>query len=147
MVLALTLLACDRPDMINAEVSFVTPEPGEEVCHDALEAEADVSSMIDSGADAALLAFFDDLDEGGEGSILVVSTHALKEGENDGTLRGTVAWEDLVDADGRVLLVADVGDLGEPKEDDRLSFADYDDLVGVEDIWARATVSVKVCGI
>ncbi|MFZ5479742.1 MAG: hypothetical protein ACOZNI_23460 [Myxococcota bacterium] len=152
MVLSLLLAACGRPGMISAEVAFATPSPGDEVCHADLDAEVDVSSLIDSGADAVLLAFFDDLaeDEAWDpaGRLKVISTAHLKEGEHDGTLTGTVDWDDVVDEGrGRVLLVADVGDFPELQEGDWMDVEDYEDAVDVADVWARATVSVKVCPI
>jgi hypothetical protein len=150
MVLALLMIACDRPDMINAEVTFVTPVPGDEVCGADLEAEADVATEIDDAADAVLLAFFDDLEEeqewDPEGRLQVVSTVALKAGENNGTLTGSVDWDTIAEeGTGRVLLVADVGSFPDLHEGDRLDVEEYQETVGIADVWARATVSVRTC--
>lgn len=150
MVFILWLAACDRPNLISAEVSFVTPDPGDHVCNDSLDVRYDVSSMIDRGADSVLLAVFDDLSEDEPwdpaGTLLVVGDFSLPEGDTDTTFNATLDWGDIAEQNsGRVLLVADVGDFSDLNDGDRMEAEDYEDAVSVADVWARATVSVRVC--
>ncbi len=150
MYLLVFLLGCGKPALISAEIAFETPEPGDSVCGGPLGAAFSVSSMLDAGADVVLLAFFDDLGEEGawdpDSDMLVAGAYNIDEGESEVSFDGQVDWADIEGENtGRVLLVADVGAFGQLQEGDWMEAGEYEDSVSVADVFARASVSVRVC--
>lgn len=144
MLLAL-LLACSRPEIVNAEITFVSPDPDTEACMGDLPVEAEVTATLDHDADVVILAFFDELDWG-EMAVLAAGRHPANE-EESATFGGTLAWDGILDdADRRLVLVADLGQFPTLDAGDELDVEeDYLEDVSAGDIYARASVTVWTC--
>lgn len=142
MFALLLLAACDKPPLQSVELTFLTPEPEADVCEEDLRVEVQADFVLDEPLDLALLAFYDDdvLDD-----LDVITTATLDPKDDDAfTLAGSMGWDEtLADRGPRVRLVADAGYLGDLDEIE--TAADYDERVALDELYARATVTVLAC--